>query len=87
MSTENNYKSGSNLEKVLKSGQFAFTGELGPPRGSDVNEVREKIKFLRGNVDSVNITDNQKRRVDETGDRLCHGHRVTLFGPGSDQPM
>ncbi len=59
MSTENNYKSGSNLEKVLKSGQFAFTGELGPPRGTDVEEVREKAKFLKGNVDAVNITDNQ----------------------------
>lgn len=59
MSTENSLKSGSNLEKVLKSGQFAFTGELGPPRGTDVKEVREKAKFLKGNVDAVNITDNQ----------------------------
>lgn len=52
-------KSGSNLEKVLKSGQFAFTGELGPPRGCDADEVRKKAAFLKGNVDSVNITDNQ----------------------------
>ena len=47
------------MEKVLKSGQFAFTGELGPPRGTDVKEVKEKAQFLKGNVDSVNITDNQ----------------------------
>ncbi len=59
MSTETKLHSGSNLEKVLKSGQFAFTGELGPPRGTDAEEVREKAKFLKGNVDSVNITDNQ----------------------------
>lgn len=52
-------KSGSNLEKVLKAGHFAFTGELGPPRGSGAKEVREKAEFLKGNVDSVNITDNQ----------------------------
>ena len=63
MSTETTFKSGSNLEKVLTSGQFAFTGELGPPRGTDVNEVREKAKFLKGNVDSVNITDNQTAMV------------------------
>jgi methylenetetrahydrofolate reductase (NADPH) len=63
MSTENNYKSGSNLEKILKSGQFAFTGELGPPRGADITEVREKAQFLKGNVDSVNITDNQTAMV------------------------
>ncbi|MCP4107639.1 MAG: methylenetetrahydrofolate reductase [Desulfobacteraceae bacterium] len=52
-------KSGSNLEKVLNAGHFAFTGELGPPRGTDVDEVRKKASFLKGNVDSVNITDNQ----------------------------
>ena len=56
-------KSGSNLEKVLTSGQFAFTGELGPPRGCDPAEVRHKASFLKGNVDSVNITDNQTAMV------------------------
>ncbi len=56
-------KSGSNLEKVLKAGHFAFTGELGPPRGTDAEEVRKKAAFLKGNVDSVNITDNQTAMV------------------------
>jgi methylenetetrahydrofolate reductase (NADPH) len=55
----NDLKSGSNLEKILNSGQFAFTGELGPPRGTGAEEVRKKAQFLKGNVDSVNITDNQ----------------------------
>jgi methylenetetrahydrofolate reductase (NADPH) len=59
MSTETHSNSASNLEKVLKAGEFAFTGELGPPRGTDTEEVREKARFLKGNVDSVNITDNQ----------------------------
>ncbi|MEA1947530.1 MAG: methylenetetrahydrofolate reductase [Thermodesulfobacteriota bacterium] len=52
-------KSGSNLEKVLEAGHFAFTGELGPPRGTSAEEVREKAQHLKGNVDMVNITDNQ----------------------------
>lgn len=56
-------KSGSNLEKVLKAGHFAFTGELGPPRGSNVNAVKEKAAHLKGMVDSVNITDNQTAMV------------------------
>jgi len=50
---------GSNLERILKSGHFAFTGELGPPRGTSAREVREKASHLKGNVDAVNITDNQ----------------------------
>ena len=52
-------KSGSNLEKILRDGKFAVTGELGPPRGSDPNVIKEKAAHLRGMVDSVNITDNQ----------------------------
>jgi methylenetetrahydrofolate reductase (NADPH) len=56
-------KSGSNLEKILAAGHFAFTGELGPPRGSNVEAVREKAKPLVGHVDAVNITDNQTAMV------------------------
>lgn len=52
-------KSGSNIEKILKAGHFAFTGELGPPRGSNIEAVREKAEPLKGMVDMVNITDNQ----------------------------
>jgi len=52
-------KSGSNLEKILTAGHFAFTGELGPPRGTNADEVREKASHLKGMVDAVNITDNQ----------------------------
>lgn len=56
-------KSNSNLEKILKAGHFAFTGELGPPRGTSVAHVREKAAPLVGNVDMVNITDNQTAMV------------------------
>ncbi|MHB8811028.1 MAG: acetyl-CoA decarbonylase/synthase complex subunit delta [Desulfobulbaceae bacterium] len=52
-------KSGSNLERVLTSGNFAVTGELGPPKNSDPEVVRTKARLLRGNVDAVNITDCQ----------------------------
>jgi len=52
-------KSGSNLEKVLTAGHFAFTGECGPPKGANVEHLVEKFQHLKGNVDAVNITDNQ----------------------------
>jgi len=52
-------KSESNLEKVLRSGVFAVSGELGPPRGADAEAVREKAQHLKGRVDAVNVTDNQ----------------------------
>ncbi len=49
----------SNLEKVLRAGHFAVTGELGPPTNADREVIEEKAQYLKGNVDSVNITDNQ----------------------------
>jgi methylenetetrahydrofolate reductase (NADPH) len=55
----NGYKSGSNLERVLRAGHFAVTGELGPPQGADPEEIRRKASLLKGVVDAVNITDNQ----------------------------
>src|SRR6056297_4350268 len=52
-------KSGSKLEKMLEAGHFAFTGELGPPRGANIEAIKKKAEPLKGVVDSVNITDNQ----------------------------
>jgi methylenetetrahydrofolate reductase (NADPH) len=52
-------KSGSTLERILQAGHFAFTGELGPPRGANAEAVRKKAGHLKGIVDAVNITDNQ----------------------------
>ncbi len=52
-------KSGSNLERVLKAGEFAVTGELGPPKNGNPEVVREKARLLKGHVDAVNITDCQ----------------------------
>lgn len=52
-------KSGSNLERVLESGQFAVTAEIGPPMDCDREVVLEKARLVKGYADSFNITDNQ----------------------------
>jgi methylenetetrahydrofolate reductase (NADPH) len=52
-------KSGSNLEKVLDSGKFAVTAELGPPKGNDIEVIKKKADILKDKADAVNITDNQ----------------------------
>ncbi|MCK5231393.1 MAG: methylenetetrahydrofolate reductase [Desulfobulbaceae bacterium] len=52
-------KSGSNLEKVLSSGQFALTAEAGPPKGTSAAAVKRKGDILKTCCDALNVTDNQ----------------------------
>jgi methylenetetrahydrofolate reductase (NADPH) len=52
-------KSGSNLERVILSGQPAVTAELGPPMSADGHEITHKAKILKGFCDAANITDCQ----------------------------
>jgi methylenetetrahydrofolate reductase (NADPH) len=52
-------KSGSNLERVILSGQPAVTAELGPPMSADAHEVIKKANILKGFCDAANITDCQ----------------------------
>ncbi len=40
-------KSGSNLEKVLTAGHFAFTGECGPPKGANADHLRKNSNISR----------------------------------------
>lgn len=59
----NGFKSGSNLEKVLRAGHFAVTAELGPPKGADRSVIERKAALLRGKADAFNITDCQTALV------------------------
>lgn len=52
-------KTKSNLERVLGAGHFCVTGEIGPPPSADPEVIRQKAKYLKGNVDAVNVTDGQ----------------------------
>src|SRR3990172_4568559 len=55
----NGYLVGSNLEKALRAGHVAVTGELGPPQSADPEVIRKKAALLRGYCEAVNIPDNQ----------------------------
>ena len=55
----NNNGHESNLQKLLKQGEFVVTGELGPPRSANRSVIEEKAKILKGSADAFNITDCQ----------------------------
>jgi methylenetetrahydrofolate reductase (NADPH) len=52
-------KATSRLKQILAEGQFAVTAECGPPKGADPEAIIRKADLLKGNVDAVNVTDNQ----------------------------
>ena len=56
-----NYR--SNLERVLASGQFAVTAEIGPPKSASGDAVRQRARMLKGHADAFNLTDNQNAIV------------------------
>lgn len=56
-------KAGSNLEKVLESGQFAVTTEVGPSKGTVASVIQRKGELLRSYCDAMNVTDNQSAVV------------------------
>ena len=51
------------LADALRSGRFAVTAEIAPPRGADLVPVRRAAEHLRGWVDAVNVTDNAGANV------------------------
>ena len=52
-------KTSSKLEKILSQGHYAVTSEVGPPRGSDPEDITKKAELIKDYVDAINITDNQ----------------------------
>jgi methylenetetrahydrofolate reductase (NADPH) len=46
------------LMKQIKDGKFVFTGELEPMKTTDLKEVIESAKILKGHVVAINVTDN-----------------------------
>jgi 5,10-methylenetetrahydrofolate reductase len=47
------------LKTELENKRFVITCEVGPPKGTDVAEVKEAAEFLRGKVTAANVTDQQ----------------------------
>lgn len=57
MTDKSEFKSGSRLEKVLRSGRFAVTSELNPPDSADSEDVYRAALVLSGVCDGINAVD------------------------------
>ncbi|MFO8010978.1 MAG: methylenetetrahydrofolate reductase [Dehalococcoidia bacterium] len=47
------------FKEALNSGKFVVTAEVGPPKGTDIEEMRKNIDLVKDKVDGINSTDNQ----------------------------
>lgn len=47
------------FREVLDSGKFVVTSEIGPPKGTNLEEMTRNIDLLKDKVDAINVTDNQ----------------------------
>ena len=54
---------GSNLARVLATGQMAVCVEVSPPVGPNPEAIQREIKTLKGYGDAYNVTDNQSAMV------------------------
>ncbi len=63
----------SQLQQQLKAGKFVVTGEIGPPKGINVEPaLHEAEQYLKGRVVAVNVTDIQTAVMRLGSMAVCH---------------
>ena len=63
----------SNLQAALEAGKFAVTGEIGPPKGVNIDPaLHEADEYLKGRVVAVNVTDIQTAVMRFGSMATCH---------------
>lgn len=50
----------STFNDALNSDRFIVTAEVSPPKGTDISGTLEDADLVRGRLDAINITDNQR---------------------------
>ncbi|MEE8317547.1 MAG: methylenetetrahydrofolate reductase [Candidatus Omnitrophota bacterium] len=43
----------------IRSKEFIITSEIGPPKGTDIEEILKDADLIKGRVDAINVTDLQ----------------------------
>jgi methylenetetrahydrofolate reductase (NADPH) len=64
-------RTGSRLERVLRSGRFAVTAELNPPDSADPHSVYERALVLAEVCDGINATDASGANVHMSSVGVC----------------
>jgi len=60
------------FQESLAAGKFAITSEIGPPKGTHIQEMLADAELLRGRVDAINVTDLQSSVMRLGSLAVCH---------------
>ena len=60
------------FQESLTAGKFVVTSEIGPPKGTQVEEMLADAELLRGRVDAINVTDLQSSVMRLGSLAVCH---------------
>ena len=60
------------FKDAIDSGKFIITGEIGPPKGTNIEEMLHHIDVLKDKVDGLNVTDNQSSVMRLSSLSVCH---------------
>jgi 5,10-methylenetetrahydrofolate reductase len=60
------------FQESLIAGKFVVTSEIGPPKGTRVEEMLADAQLLRGRVDAINVTDLQSSVMRLGSLAVCH---------------
>ena len=62
----------SKLQESLEKGLFTITGEIGPPKGVDLEHCwKNEVDYIRDRVVAVNVTDNQSSVMRVSSFAVC----------------
>jgi 5,10-methylenetetrahydrofolate reductase len=61
-----------NFSDKIRSGRFVVTSEIGPPKGTDIKEMLEDARLIKGRVDAINVTDLQSSVMRVGSLAICH---------------
>ncbi len=53
----------SGLAAKIAAKKFVVTGELTPPKGTDLSKLFDAAELLRGSVDAINLTESPRARM------------------------
>ncbi len=70
------------FKDALSSGKFVVTAEVGPPKGTNIEETLEHIDLIKDKVDGINSTDNQSSVM-----RICSLATCALIKQKGGDPI